>query len=176
MLVFFEDLSGSYRGTSVVFCGSFHGLPCESAVFYGEGNGFPFETARPRQVPRLWPRHVPRFCPQIVGERKVMLPKVCGFRVRGWHCYKTDGSFRHGYGSYAEPTGVLGRYTNAAPRTSGILSRTYSTIPNILVKVLMSYKPQLYRPHSCGYGYGSQGELTETSGRYNDVLAIPWVL
>ena len=54
---------GSDRGTSVVCCGSFHGLPWKSAGVHGKGHDFPLYMALPRHVPRLWPWHVPRFCP-----------------------------------------------------------------------------------------------------------------
>ena len=52
---FLLEVCGSDRGTSVVFRGSFHGLPWKSAGFHGKGHGFPLYMALPRQVPRLWP-------------------------------------------------------------------------------------------------------------------------
>ena len=62
---FLVEVRGSDRGTSVVFRGSCYGLPWKSAGFHGKGCGFPLYMALPRQVPRLWPWHMPRFCPLL---------------------------------------------------------------------------------------------------------------
>ena len=72
---FLVEVRGSDRGTSVVFRGSFHGLPWKSAGFHGKGHGFHCamgaSTASATVVAMArfvfmvtcneW--HVPRFCP-----------------------------------------------------------------------------------------------------------------